>query len=126
MSVDILCDDRLAFAFVIGDHQLHRIKDSAYTRSRLFEVFANGVLQQTLVDHTFHFRVTDLVHECADGLRGITAATQTAYRRHTRVIPSGYQTFFDELQHLALRHHGVGDVQTVELPLFGTVVRSVG
>ena len=126
MSVDVLCDNRLAFPFVVGNDQFDGIEDRTYARSGLFQIFANRMLQQTLVDHSFHFGVTDLIHESADRLRGVTATTQTADGRHTRVIPTGYKTFFDQLQHLTLGHNRIGDVQTIELALFRTVVRTVG
>ena len=78
-----------------------------------------------MVNHALYFGITDLVHERANRLRGVTATTQTANGRHTRVVPSGNKTFFDELQHLTLGHDGIGDIEAVELTLFRTIVRSV-
>ena len=83
------------------------------------------MLQQALVDHTFYLRITDLVHERADRLRGITATTQTAHGRHAWIVPTCYQTFFHQLQHLTLRHHRIRDIEAVELTLLRTVVRAV-
>ncbi len=97
VSVDILRDNSLAFAFVIGNNEFDGIKNSAYTGCCLFEVLADDVFQESLVDHSLHLGITNLIHEGTDGLRGITATTQAAYSRHTRIIPSGYKTFLDEL-----------------------------
>ena len=126
MTVDILCRERLAFTFVIGDDELHGVEDGANARSGLLEVLADNVLQQSLVDHSLHLGITDTIHEIADGLRCVTAAAQTANGRHTRIVPTGYEALLHQLQHLALGHDGVGDVETVELALLRAIIRTVG
>ena len=125
MTIDVLCNECLAFALIVGDDEFDGIEDSAYTRSGLFEVLADSVLKQTLVDHAFHFGVTDLIHEGTNRLRRISATTETTDGRHTRIIPSSNKTFLDKLEHFALRHHGISDVKAVELTLFRAIVRSV-
>ena len=83
------------------------------------------MLEQALVNHSLNLGVADLIHELADGGRSISASAQTADGRHTRVVPTGYQAFLDELEHLTLGHYGVSDVQAVELALLGAIIRSV-
>ena len=125
VTVNVLCDEGFAFALIIGDDEFNGIKYSAYARSCLFEVLADGVLKQTLVDHAFHFGVTDLIHEGTNRLRRVSATAETTDGRHTRIIPASNKTFLDKLEHFALRHHGISDVEAVELTLFRAIVRSV-
>ena len=42
---------------------------------------------------------------------------QTAQCGHAGIVPAGDESFLDELQQLALAHHGVGEVEAVELDL---------
>ena len=127
MSVDVFGYQCLSPAFgIIGDNQFDRIEDCAHARCCLLQILANRMLEQALVNHSLNLGVADLIHELADGGSGVSASAQTADGRHTRVVPTGYQAFLDELEHLTLGHYGVSDVQTVELALLGTIVRTVG
>ena len=122
MPVNILRSNRFSVALIVGNNQFYRVEDSANPRGSLLEVLADGMLEQTDINHTLHFGVTNLVDKCADCLSGVSATAQTADCRHARVVPTTHKSLFDELQHLAFRHHGVGDIQAVELILVRTVV----
>ena len=82
------------------------------------------MLEQAEVNHTLYLGVTNLVNERTNRLRGITTTAQTAYGRHTWVIPTAYQSLFHQLEHLTFGHHGIGDIQAVELILAWAVVAS--
>ena len=83
------------------------------------------MLEQALVNHTFHLGITDTIHEIANSLRCIATTAQTADCRHTRVIPTCNESLLNQLEHLTLGHHRIGNVEAVELALFRTVVRAV-
>ena len=83
------------------------------------------MLQQTLVNHSLYFGITNTIHEIADSSWRISTTTQTTDGRHTRIIPACHQTFLDELQHLTLRHDGISDIESVELTLFRTIVGTI-
>ena len=74
------------------------------------QFLADVVLQQTDVVQGLIFGIADVFDEVLDGLGRVATTTQTAQGRHTRVIPTGHEAFLDELQQLALAHHGVSEV----------------
>ena len=55
-------------------------------------------------------------------LRGVATATESANRRHTRVVPAIDDAFFHQNQQVTLAHQGVVEVEFVELGLTRTVV----
>ena len=63
VSVDVLCGDSLAVSLVVGDNEFHGGEDGADTRCGLFEALADGMLQQTDINHSLHLGVTDTVDE---------------------------------------------------------------
>ncbi len=122
VSVNVLRSDGLTVALIVGDNEFHGVEDSADTGSGLFEALADGMLEEADINHTLHLGVSDTVDESTDSLSGVATTTQTADGRHTGVVPTAHEPLFDELEHLALRHHGVGDIQPVELILVRAVV----
>ena len=120
-SIDVLCHNRLG-AFVVVQDKTDGVEDGANTRCLFLEVLADSMLEQSYVNHALYLGVTDLVDESADSGRSISASAQPADCRHARVVPTANQSLLDQLEHLALGHHGVGDIQAVELELMRTAV----
>jgi hypothetical protein len=59
----------------------------------------------------------DAGDEGAERAGGDAAATQAGNRGHARVVPAGHDLLVDELEELALRHEGVGEVEFREFVL---------
>ena len=70
--------------------------------------------------------VADAVDEVADGARCEAAAAHTRDGGHTGIVPAVHQPFLHQLQQLALAHHGVGEIQAVELDLSRAVDLRIG
>ena len=122
VSVDVLRYDGLGLCLAVGDDEFDGVEDGAYARCRLFLVLAEGVLQQAQVNHSLHLGVAYLIDKLTDSIGCVSASAQTADGRHAGVVPAADKPFLHELEHLALRHHGVGDVQSVELVLVWAIV----
>ena len=114
----ILRRERLCLSFwIVGQNQFDGVQHGTGTHGVGVQVLTNGVLQQGDVNQSVVLGVANGVNELVDALRRVATATQAANGRHARVVPSANNALLDELQHLALAHHGVGDVQSVELDL---------
>ena len=75
------------------------------------------MLEKLYMIQSLIFGIADTLNEILDRRRRITPAAQSAQGRHTRVVPAIHQTLLHELEKFALTHHGIGEVQTVELYL---------
>ena len=114
----ILDRERLALALgIVRDDKLHRMQHAHRALSLLVEVLAQAVLKEAVFDHARALGNADAVAEAADGRRREAAAAQAAQRRHTRIVPAGDDSLFDELSELALRHDRVIDAKAGKLDL---------
>ena len=80
------------------------------------------MLEQAEVNHTLYLGIANLIDKCTNSLWGITTTTKTTYSRHTRIVPTANESLLDELEHLTLRHHGICDVEAIELILAWAIV----
>ncbi len=67
------------------------------------------------------FGVTYHVDEVLDRLRSEAATAHTRYCRHSGIVPSCHKALLYELQELALAHYRIGEIESVELYLSGTI-----
>ncbi len=102
---------------VVGNDYFDRVDDRHASGRNTVEVVAHGIFEQRDAVERLVFGVADCVNEVADWLRGVAAAAHTRDGGHAGVVPSCYQSLFDQLEEFALRHDGVGQVETVELNL---------
>ena len=56
------------------------------------------------------FGVSDPVYEIFYGRGGVSAAAESAQRRHAGIVPSVHQPLLDELKQFTLAHHGICEV----------------
>ena len=107
---------------IVRYDKLNRVKHSAYTCCLLVEVVAYSCLKQSDIIKCIELGISDRADEVADALRRVTTAAHTTECRHSRVVPSTDKMLVDKCVELALRHHCIGKVQTVELNLAWTIV----
>ena len=110
---------------IIGDNEFHRVENSTDTCGLFVQVFTHTGLQESHIVEGIKLGISDRVNEHTYTFRAVATATHTAECRHTWVIPTIYKVFVDQRMQFTLAHHGVGEVQTVELYLAGTVVLQV-
>ncbi len=63
----------------------------------------------------------DVGAEVADRFRRVAAAAHAAERGHARIVPAAHVAVLDQSEQLALAHHGVGEVEAIELDLLRVV-----
>src|SRR5690554_3011802 len=80
------------------------------------------MLEKRYIIDAVILRVADLIDEAAYCFGGVAPATHAGDGGHTRIIPSGDNLLLHQLQQLALAHYRVGEVETIELILAGTVI----
>ena len=69
----------------------------------------------------FVFCIPYGINEITYRTRCETSTAKPGYGRHTRVVPSCHESFFDKLEELAFRHYCVCEVETIELNLSGAI-----
>ena len=118
----------LALSFgIVGDDQLHGIEDGRDTCGTLVEILTNGSLQESHVVERVELGVADRLDEVLDRLRRIATTTHATESRHTGIVPAVDEMLIDKGVELTLRHHGIGEVEPVELDLpRAEVVESLG
>ena len=104
---------------IIRDDELHRAQNGHGALCRVVEIFAQAVLQKRVFHSVGGLRHADALTEIADGMAGVASSSQTAERRHTRIVPAGDIILLDQLAQLAFGHDGVVDAETGELDLPG-------
>ena len=109
---------RLALG-IVRDDELHRAQNGHGALCRVVEIFAQAVLQKRVFHSVGRLRHADALAEIADGMAGVASSSQTAERRHTRIVPAGDIILLDQLAQLALGHDGVVDAETGKLDLPG-------
>ena len=110
---------------IVGDDYLDRVHHGHHSGGDAVEIVAHGVLQQAHRVESLVFGIADGVDEVAYRLRCVAAAAHTRDGGHAGVIPAVDQPLLDQREQLALAHHGIGEVEAVELDLARTV-RLVG
>ena len=90
------------------------------------EVLTYGSLEEGDIVEGIKLRVADGVDELAYALGRVATAAHTADGGHTWVVPSDDVFLVDQREEFALAHHGVGEVEPVELNLSWAVVGGVG
>ena len=112
--------ERLRLALrIVRDDELHRTQNGHGALCRVVEIFAQAVLQQCVFHGVGGFCHTNALTEIADGMAGVASSSQTAERRHARVVPAGDVILLNQLAQLALGHDGVVDAEPRELDLPG-------
>ena len=112
--------ERLRLALrIVRDDELHRAQNGHGALCRVVEIFAQAVLQKRVFHSVGGLRHADALAEIADGVAGVASSSQTAERRHTRIVPAGDIILLDQLAQLALGHDGVVDAETGKLDLPG-------
>ena len=106
---------------IVVDDQFDRVEDAHDSRRHLVEMLASRLFEPHHLNSTVELCDPDPLAECADGLRSVAASTQTADRRHPRIVPASHEVAFDQFEEFPLAHHHVVEVQPSELVL----VRSV-
>ena len=82
------------------------------------QMIAQRKLQQAYVDDVVALGHPNPVTKLPNALR-VPTTSQTAQRRHSRIIPTVHDTFFNQTQQFAFGHDGVIQVQPSEFPLLG-------
>ncbi len=106
---------------IVGEHDLYGIHHGHHAGGDAVEVVAHGVLEQAHRVEGLILGVADGVDEVAYRGGGVAAAAQARDGGHAGIVPAGHQTLLDQREQLALAHHGVGEVEAVELYLAGAV-----
>ncbi len=101
----------------VDERDLERIEDRHAAQRRAVELLAHAVLEESVLDHRLLLGDADALAEIADRRRRVAAPADAGERRHARVVPARDDAVLHETQQLALREHGVGDVQARELDL---------
>ncbi len=81
------------------------------------ELVAHDVFQQFNLNETVRFGNSDSIDEFAYSGSRVATAPHGGKRRHTRVGPTVYVTFLDQLAQFALAHHCMGQVEAGKLNL---------
>ena len=110
---------------IVGNHQFHRVHHCRNSQRPFVQVVAHGSFQQSHVVQGIEFGVADALDEVSDAFGRVTPAAHTTERGHTRVIPSAHIFAIHQRVQLSLAHHGISQVQTVELNLARTEVVQV-
>ncbi len=107
----------LASLFVVVDDYLQRVEHGHAALGHLVQVLAHAVLQFRDVDRIVALGYADHLGEGPHRGGGVTLAAQTADGRHAGVVPAHHDALLHQLEQFALRHEGIGEVQTGELVL---------
>ena len=102
---------------IVGDNDFHGVEHGTHARCFLVKVFTDAEFEERNVVDSLKLGITDASEERFDRIGRKTATAQTADGRHTRVVPTVDETFFDELEKFALAQHCVCQVESVELNL---------
>ena len=110
--------DKLAFALrVVFDNQFHRIDNRHRARSIFVQIFADAGFQRSDLNRVVLFGHANAFAELTDRGSGVTATAQARDRRHTRIVPAFNVLVGHQQVQLALRHHGVFQIQAREFVL---------
>ncbi len=110
---------------IVGDDEFDGIQHGRHTCGAGIQIFAHGTFQQSKIVEGIVGGITDFVNKLADGFRRIAATAEGADGRHTRIIPTVYNTFFYQYEQVALAHERIVEVQFVEFVLTGAMVVQV-
>src|ERR1035437_2898139 len=82
------------------------------------------MFQERYIVNCFYFGITNQVYEPFYRFWCVTSPPQTTERWHSWIIPSSYLTLLNQFEKLSLAHHGIGQIETVELDLPRSVIIS--
>ena len=92
---------------IVRYRELYRAEDRHRALSVIVQILAQAVLKEGKLDSARNLCNADPLTEIADRLRRVSAAAQTAQRRHARIVPAGDKPFLDKPSELALAQNGV-------------------
>ena len=85
------------------------------------QIFAYSMFQQCYIYRAVIFGIAYFVDKRPNGFRSIAPSSVTTDCGHTRVIPTVYMAFLNQLEQFSLTHHGISEVQPVEFYLSRTI-----
>ena len=103
--------------WVVFNYYLERVEHGHAPGSGLVELVADAVFEERDVDVVAAFGNAGFGPEAADGRRWVPQAAQAAQGVEPRIVPTGYEILFDELQDVSFGEDGVGDVAARVLDL---------
>ena len=106
----------------IGDDEFDRVNHSTHTLRSLVKVISDSRLEERHLVESVKLSVSNLINESENALRTIAPASETAYSRHARVVPTVHYAFFNKHEKISLREKDVCKVELIELNLTRAVV----
>ena len=107
---------------IVGNNKFNRIEHGRHTQGASIKILTGSCFKKRIIVKSIKLCIPYHVYKLANGLRRISTATQAAYCRHTRVIPTFYKFFLYQSQQFTLTHNRISQIQTIKLILARTVV----
>ena len=97
-SRKLLC---LAFR-IVGNDELDRINNSTYTSCTSVKILTDSAFHKSHLVKGIKCSIAYLINKLQNSLWRVASATEAAYCRHTRIIPTGNNTFLHEHKKITL------------------------
>ncbi len=117
LVVRIILDIVYFVVIDIFDDHLYGVLDDHSSHGMLVEMISDSMLEKRRLYDGIALGYSDKLAEIADSFRRISPLLHTAERRHSRIVPTGYEAFVDEFFQISFAHYSAFDIEPCEFHL---------